>query len=253
MFRKRRKFKGVWLPPDPHNTIAGQQTQGLIATPSANAIKNQLLNLPNAEGFGSSESYPLVGDLEEDRIVGESVADTVALSRFQFNTLNDLSFGYSLHRVVGKLFVNVEQNNVADLAASVWCITAGIIVRKVDEDGLPQDSDPFTDSYESERDPWLWRRNWVLQNSGATPGAGIYTGQIYPAGNWQYGSIQDGPHVDQKTRRTVKSEERLFLDVSAIALDGSEEQTSTACALIWDFRFFGRVFQSAGNRHNASR
>lgn len=249
--RKRRRFKGIWLPPSPVNSIAGQVTGGLIASPSANAIKSGTLAIPGALGFGAVRDSALVGDLNSELVVGEGA---LAVAGYQSGTMADLSFGYSLRRIVGKFACFIEQDNVADDVAGTFVITAGIIVRRVDENGDPVENDLFPDSYEAWRDPWVWRRSWVLQNAGATPGAvGGWQNCIAPAANWQYGSVADGPHVDQKTRRTIKSEERLFLDVSGIALNGSEEQITTAVNYVYDFRFFGRVFSSAGNRGNAAR
>lgn len=248
---KRKGRTGLWLPPDPSDTIAGQFTGGSIATPSANAIKYVQLSLPGNAGDGSNVNAGLVGDFVEEIIAGTGYTGSPNPS-FQYGTLADMSVGYSLKRVVGKLFVAIEQDNVADDVAGTWMVTAGIIVRRVDQNGDPVETDTFTDAYEATRDPWIWRRNWLLQNSGATPGANRIRG-ILPGSNAFYNSVADGPHVDQKTRRTVKSEERLFLDVSAIALDGTAAQLITTAYIVWDFRFFGRTFTSAGNRGNASR
>lgn len=248
MRRSNRKRRGLWLPPDPFGTFVAADL--VIATPSANIIKEIFINLPNAKGLGSNDTYALVGDYNEEEIAGGgSTSGTTA------STLADLTFGYSLQRLVGKLFLSVDQRNVDDNATSTWAVTAGVIVRRVDQDGNPVVLDRFPDSYENNRDPWVWRRQWLLQNAGATAGGTVqwgFAGGI-PLSNMYGPGLLDGPHVDQKTARTVKSEERLFLEISTLALDGSSDQTTSLCRGAFDFRFFGRVFQSAGNRNNASR
>lgn len=239
---KRRRAAGVWLPPSPFDSIV-EPADTPISNPTQNIIKAATLGLPNSAGVGVNLDAELVGDFNEELIAGGSSAGV------NNATLADIAIGYSLKRVVGKLFIGIEPDNITDTATSTWIITAGIIVRRVNEAGVPTALDTYTDDYASSRDPWLWRRNWVLRNPGATP---PFVPQ-WPNTNCQYGSVADGPHVDQKTRRTVKAEERLFLDISAVAYDGADDQTTTQCYIFWDFRFFGRTFQSAGNRSNATR
>lgn len=245
--RKRRKFRGIWLPPDPYDTVVAGKTTP-ITNPSQNIIKFSRLDMPNAVGLGANVSIPLVGDWNEQNIPGQAPAG----AGYPQASLADLATGYSLRRVVGKLFLSVEQDNVTQEAAGAWVVTAGLIVRRVNNAGEPVEVDQFADAYESARDPWLWRRNWLLQNSGATA-AGGWQQHIWPGANWNYHSVADGPHVDAKTRRTVKAEERLYMSISAITLDGTDDQTVTSLYAVWDFRFFGRTFTAAGNRGNAAR
>lgn len=245
-FRRRRKFRGMWLPPDPYDSVVAGVNP--ITNPSQNIIKYSILQAPNIAGSGANVSIALIGDWNEGTIPGQAPSGTGVPQ----GTIADLAIGYSLRRVVGKLFVSVEQDNVTQDATSTWCVTAGLIVRRVDAAGEPVEVDQFADSYESARDPWLWRRNWILQNSGATP-AGTWKSHIYPGATWNYHSLGDASHIDAKTRRTVKAEERLYMSVSAIALDGNDDQTTTGINILWDFRFFGRTFTSSGNRGNAAR
>lgn len=240
---KRRRATGIWLPPSPFDTVV-EPADTPISAVTQNIIKSAFLTLPNAMGFGSNLDAELVGDFNEELIAGGGATSGPTAA-----TLADVAIGYSLKRVVGKLFIGVEPDNVSESASTTWMLTAGIIVRRVNEAGVPTALDTYTDDYASARDPWLWRRNWILRNPGAT---GPFVPQ-WPNTNCAYGSVQDGPHVDQKTRRTVKAEERLFLDISAVAMDGGDEQTTTACYIYWDFRFFGRTFTSSGNRSNATR
>lgn len=240
---KRRRRAGIWLPPDPNNTLLGQ---GAISNPAQNVIKAINIPLSNQQGTTTTvPSIPMVGDFNEDVIAGLGGAGG--------NTLNDMTFGYSLQRIVGKIFLGVEQDNVTDNAASTWLFEAGFMVRRVDDGGVPTTLDVDTMSYEAWRDPWIWRRSWVLHNYGATPGVPSLNGYLWPGTNSDTGSALDGPHVDAKTHRTVKAEERLFFDLSAIALDGTDDVTESVAFAFLDLRFFGRVFQSAGNKRNATR
>lgn len=242
---RRKRATGVWLPPSAYDSVT-EPADTPIQNPTQNIIKAAFMGLPNSQGSGSNLNAELVGDFNEELIYG--VTPTAEANQ-NVGTLADAAFGYSLKRIVGKLFIGIEPDNVSENAATTWVVTAGIMVRRVNEAGVPTALETYTDAYDSARDPWVWRRNWVLRNPGAT---GPFVPQ-WPNTNCAYGSVADGPHIDQKTRRTVKTEERLFLDISAVAMDGGDEQTTTACYMYWDLRFFGRVFSSAGNRRNATR
>lgn len=244
---KRRRRNGVWLPPDPYNAVF-TATDVPIQTPLQSVIKVVPIDAPSSAGFSITKSVPLIGDLNEDIIAGVLDPTSIPGNRSS-GTLGDISWGYSLARVVGKIFANIEQDNITEDAASDFMLTAGIIVRRVDDSGLPVTADTFTDTYEASRDPWVWRRNWMLQNVGAA-NIGAF---VWPRNNLEVPGVLDGPHVDAKTRRTVKLEERLFLDLTATALNGTDMQVSTRIRVNFDLRFFGRVFQSSGNKRNASR
>lgn len=255
MFRRKRRRSGVWLPPDPYDRV-GQPDDVAITVPTQSAWGKTFLTLDaeGAAGGGNAHSIALVGDFSQNIIAG--VHNPVAGGYANAGSLDDLTFGYSLKRVVGNLFLTASQSeNSAVLGDScdTFLITAGIIVRRVNEAGSPTALNLFPDSYDAYRDPWLWRRSWVLTNlQQATVNQSGYT---YPDSNFYFQGSASNHHVDQKTRRTLKAEERLFLDISGIRMwTGSGAiGAKQDIAVLWDLRFFGRVFQSAGNRRNAVR
>lgn len=255
MRRRRKSYR--WLPPDPGNRYAGPDNQAVIDSPDDGAVGSFGIDIPVSLGNGVvvGATIPLVGDLHEEIIAGVAPPSIGGVP----GTMADMTFGYSLVRVVGKLFCVVEQFTFPGVEPPVglsyeFIVTAGIIVRRVDDNGVPTTSNALPQSYENQSDPYLWRRSWMLCNQPLAQRDGSY--YPWPSNNGAYGSIQDGPHVDAKTRRTVKDEERLFLDVEVMTTFGTrleiEEQISTV-RFIWDLRFLGRVFQSAGNKRNASR
>lgn len=237
---RRRKAGGVWLPTSPNNTFA---QGGTISDPAQSAWHTNFLvaNPAGAGGIGILEQE-LVGDFNEEEIAGVAGA-----------TLNDVIQGYKLRRVVGNLFIGVAQipDATPETATYAWAVTAGIIVRRVDKNGNAVNTDPDPQSYEAQRDPWIWRMSWILQNYRARGDQAVLT-SVWPSNNVDYPSGLTGHHVDQKTFRTVGPEERLFLDIACLNLNG--DNSDQAMNVYWDFRFFGYITRNAqGNRRNASR
>lgn len=248
MMRRRRKFRGLWLPPDLTHAInfTGQAPPATITMGSDTAIKYQAMG-PFSNGLGQGETYstsvPLVGDFNESTLPNAGPGQTLA----------DFSIGYSLRRVVGKIWCSVDQQILGDADNSyLYAITCGIIVRRVGDQGQIL-ALPGPQFYENWTDPYLWRRTWFIANAKFQQSLAYNVD--FPSSNAEYGSIQDGPHVDAKTRRTIKAEERLFLDIQATTMNGDNiaPDDPTFAYVWWDLRFFGRTFQSAGNRNNASR
>lgn len=133
---------------------------------------------------------------------------------------------YRLRRVVGKLFLACQQDTGVDqnFRPNAALIGAGFIVLKCDpETGEPLDATEPGEYSPLEAfnipDPWIWRRTWILGNSlKTTSGASPTAAQVwceFPHSNAEYGSVQDGPHIDQKTGRVIGPDERLFFVVSA--------------------------------------
>lgn len=137
-----------------------------------------------------------------------------------------LNQGYVVKRIVGKLHVATEQDPGLPQFTAV-SVKAGIFVERVDETGTIQTEsawDMFSEVSSQKR--WLWRRSWILGNQAAT---GVVDPPLlssyfdYPSCNSEYGSIQDGPHIDWKGGARVAYEERLFLTVQAKRAGGTGE------------------------------
>lgn len=256
--RRTRRRTGVWLPASPYNAVQGPAVDPAtpIVVPNALIFKEVILSINQNRGDSTTVSVPVVGDLNEDLIAGIKTADKIGDYEYA-GSLADVGVGYSIKRIVGKIFASMFQYDYQDTTASTrYVFSAGLIVRRVDDTGEPLAADAgenFVDTYNAIRDPYIWRRQWVLENTVekvAQAASGYYN---FAPGNYAYGSVADGPHVDVKTRRTVKLEERLFLDLTVSALNGEAAQLASSCLVYWDLRVFGRIFQSAGNRRNASR
>lgn len=188
-----------------------------------------------------------------------SVIDKFALNQSQ-------QLNWRLRRIVGKLFISAGfttpdiQNNPPPDAIIV---SAGIIVRRVDQDGNPLAVSEQEDvnTLLNNTDPWIWRRDWILgqtgfDNDGQTT-VNTAGRRNFPPTNAGYGSVKDGPHIDQKTNRVIGQEERLFLNLTAqilpYSLTPAEIFVLPRVYLNFQYRCLGQVFQNSGNRRNASR
>jgi len=133
---------------------------------------------------------------------------------------------YVIKRIVGKCFVNFEAGGATANPAAI--VTAGIFVARAGDADDVAGAENFpigaaglgaqaVDNYspnraETIREPWIWRRQWILGNPSIPAGVG---GQNYPSTSAGYGSVADGPHIDAKTGRRVGSDERLFFVLSS--------------------------------------
>jgi len=227
--RKRTSPKVVWLPPDGSAPAPAAETSGFGFT---------TIDISGAVQLNVAE-IPLTIDAPPDASI---------------STLADMeSSAYRLRRIVGKIWCRAQlDDDESDITD--YIVTAGLIVRRVDETGAslagligveqmaPSEAINWSD-------PWIWRRSWLLTNPlGVAPDR--------PTQNYgeDAGSAVDGPHVDQKTARIVSKEERLFLNVSAQALfvGGQSELTHTV-SVFTDLRVLATMRTSQGNRRNSSR
>jgi len=195
-------------------------------------------------------------------------------SQPQYRSLHDLvsSNGYRLRRLVGKLFTYTYRDEALPIAeaAPICDVSAGFIVCRTDDLGTPttdfETVNPL--NQDSANDPWIWRRRWLLgnypegftfNNAGGAVGYSIRGGSSWPWATWQYGSVQDGGHIDQKTARVITGEERLFFVVAARTLGyafGSPGTGLDAPLIVQgllDLRAVASLRYGSGNRRNASR
>lgn len=266
--RFRRKRTQIWMPtygnvndPDELDSVIG--TAGAV-----NVLQ---------DGSTTVDAFPCTFD------------DTQSAYATQFgpvqNTLHDIVSGqeWRLLRVVGKFHASFgglsggqDPTFYPPPAAEV---ALGLIVLRTDEEGNIQadinEVNPL--AQESANDPWIFRRKWVLSSciynppsaSSSNPigyslntiaGAMFEAGKRWPVTTSGYGSVADGPHIDQKTRRLIGREERLYWMIAARMWDPSKLISSTggltAPGSIFfnlDNRFVGRLSSRMGNRNNASR
>lgn len=179
---------------------------------------------------------------------------------------------YQLERTVGKFFVQVNTTNAqADPAPeqAVRClVVAALIVLRVDEKtGAPLRSGDLSEYSpmlsENIADPWIWRRSWILAEEHTWPSqASIFYNRFqqgFPRSNALYGDIESGPHVDTRSVRRIRKEERLFLIVQAFKLDANfipeapqEGEPLPDIQYLFDYRILGKLVKASA-RGNTSR
>lgn len=103
------------------------------------------------------------------------------------------------------------------------------------------------------REPWIWRRTWILGNSGFPANAAdqdidIPAFSLFPPTTAGYGSVSDGPHIDTKIKRRVGNDDRLWFAVAhqALPLETATDLNLQLSGYI-DFRVLGAL-RRAHNR-----
>jgi hypothetical protein len=235
--RRRNKPKVAWFPKEPGSTLVNGQTQ----------IPTNVISL----------RFDITGLNTGETITG---AAPVILDQTHFadgsggvNSLSDIeNSGYRLRRIVGKCFVGVVQTETASGPFLFLCAGAFIILR-TDTTGQPTQAIGEYDIFDLANDdsPWIWKREWMLQDGGSLGPAGPIT-EDWPFTNAEYGSIADGPHIDQKTARIVGKDERLFFVASAMNVGPNSEGNAIINYRVTP-RVLGSMRTSLGNRNNASR
>lgn len=244
---KRRKQNVVWLPPDTTHGI--ELASNNLSSPTAPAVMSALLTVPvNASpGTYVVGTFPVVGDWAND--------EGILVNEASGFTLSDLyKSGYRLRRICGQFWA--AWINQVDADADAPCnvmVTMAFQVMQTNDNGDPADAEAgIPDIYETTRNPWIFRRSWILTNYAQNP-TGPKLGVI-TTGNAAF-NVREGTFFDQKTARTVGRDQRLFMCVQVTPLDGdpvgaAEQQIK----FWWNFRMLGSLFKvSASNRHHSSR
>jgi len=256
-FKRRRKPKVVWLPvlgsnysTDSEDDSWGNGIDGTLTVPNTGKIV--------------SDVQAVTFDYSDNASTEMAVFD---------RTLHDLVQGstYRLRRIVGK-FVGgaVFENNSLAIIPTME-VAAGFIINRTDPSGnilisgaLEEEAGPL--AQDAAEDPWIWRRKWVLT---AIPSVASWSvasvanlvslqsvlgseAQM-PQTTTHYGSVADGPHIDQKTARVIGTQERLFFWVQARLVNPGA--TTNNGVLLWtlDSRLLASLRMNQGNRRNASR
>lgn len=259
---RKRRSRGAWFP------IIGQDYIGedtVTFTTARNAT------IDTAQGVIPVLCTSIVYDVPHEPDAADAVE--TYLSAYQANE-------YALQRVVGKLCIAVEDRGGLTWAAGPgdfpesYTVAAGLFVARAgdanDASGpgypiggtaaLQTDYNPLDP--DCIREPWLWRRTWVLGSptwklwqeheayNGATTGLSNTRG-IHPSTNTCFGSALDGPHVDARTRRRVGNDDRLWLAVAAHANPFQATLPTNYAEIVcnWEFRVFGSL-RKARNRGN---
>lgn len=192
---------------------------------------------------------------------------------------------YVIERIVGKMFAGLEGRRNAANDPSVphgALFGAGIFVARASDSEVgggdqlpigaasaPERNENYSPLGEDTiREPWMWRRTWLLGNLAFVQtaqasqvvvfnSANVNTvGSLYPPTTAHYGSLQDGPHVDVKSVRRVRQDERLWLAIStasynAFSGDPGAPVSNNAGVIrgYFDFRILAAL-RRAKNRSN---
>lgn len=243
MLRKRRKPKVVWLPTD--NT-ARAVPGGINTVPGGTS--NGLVSIRPPAGTPGTVASAVVPVLNDNPFFGTPAGAS----------LSDIyNSGYRLRRLVGKIFVSLDQTQSASPTnIDSVIVTVGFIILRVNAGGAPQNIVPniyATNVVDNIDAPWIWRRTWILSNFvTALVTTSSTGGSAYPENNATYGSVADGPHLDQKTARRVSHEARLFMVVSTMLMNTTTLSDLTV-RVFSDVRVLGTLFNNAGNRGNSQR
>lgn len=255
----------VWMP------VIGNAAEGQTLITSKVSGKDGSLNV-NSDGTIAWDSFAVTFDQTSSAALKQASPHDW--------TLRDLVWGneWSLRRIVGKCHM-VYSTFITDSPSDIVGppaieAAAGFIVLRTDDEGTLEtdlnECNPLVQ--DSADDPWIWRRKWIL-SSAKSNSAGLdldyQTLNNYianPAFGWPcttagYGSVMDGPHIDAKTARSIKRQERLYFVIAARCYDPDNafnvnaNVTNNDGYLFYniDFRLLGRLGGSVGNRNNASR
>lgn len=193
--RRRRRNRGTWLPLDP--TVLSEGEPAFTYFTTTTAASDTIGERPT-----SVVAVPVAFDITRQ------TPDNIGT---EF-TMRDLTEGqdYFLDRIVGKVDAEFDGNQGtlgSQILDIVVCMAFAILA--VEDDGTTvalaaDDIDPLL--AKNTMAPFIWRRTWKLYNN-LTPGGLITT---VPSTVAQYGSVMDGGHVDAKTKRRIRQNERLF-------------------------------------------
>lgn len=255
---RRRRSRGIWFP--------------TVGSP-ASSVDSQI-NVSGREIItiqpGTNQIATLITELTYDEDQGGDDRQT------QDTSLADIiGSEYVLQRIVGKCFLHRVQRPNATTGLDngpAYLVGAGFFVaRQNDPSSGGGQQQPIgsasvaerNDNYspleeDTVREPWIWRRTWILGAAGSviTDGGGAgdqsypaiiagFSGypSAYPASTALYGSVADGPHIDSKVKRRVSGDNRLWFAVSAAAipLTVAFDNTTSFIAGYLDYRIFGSL------------
>lgn len=261
----RRRTRGTWFP----NT-------GTFIEADDSVGGREILVTPGAGGTIST----VITDLTFDRpLEGEDIQGQDTLSQI-------IGSEYVLQRIVGKVFAH--RRIVPTFASAIGLDLAvdngpaillgcGFFVARANDSSSGGGADtPIgsattterNDNYsplevDTVREPWIWRRTWILgslgaqwsdptiaggnrstfllSNSSLPPGA-------YPPSTAGYGSVADGPHIDSRVKRRVNQDNRLWFAVSACNFPTGTSSANQAhdVTVYLDYRIFGSLRKAKG-------
>jgi len=233
-----------------------------------------------ANGVGGTLTVPQDGTIVADVTdVTFDYSDSASQEEgVDFRSLQDLTSGnaYRLRRIVGKIHAAALVTSATETEIPTIDLAAGFMVNRTDDDGniLAGQSTVTGDvtrgplAQDGAEDPWIWRRRWLLTalppavavapSTSVLAAAFTVFNELGSQGQWPnttagYGSVADGPHIDQKTARIISRDERLFFWIQARLTNPSPETEPGFVPWQLDLRLLASLRLNIGNRRNASR
>jgi len=242
---------------------------------------------PTAQGTSAGSGRPFILPVNPDgdfnTLIVPIIPDTpVQAGSFDPNEPGNLvrTIGqeYIIERIVGKLFAALEARRNAGNDPSVpvsALFGAGLFVARAADivtstgaqDQQPVGADDASDRHQNYgplaldtvREPFMWRRVWALGNRAFNDialasqvvsfNSANFTDprQGFPYSTAHYGSVMDGPHIDCKSSRRIRNDERLFLSLESVIFPANtptpvNNQGNIAGYI--DYRVLGRLVKS---------
>lgn len=190
-------------------------------------------------------------------VVPDAPEDNSDLSQGQGRLVQGLGNEYIIERIVGKIFLAAGLGAATAPAATL--VGAGMFVGRANDEQsgggvdtpvgsasvaeLNQNYSPLHEDVI--REPWLWRRTWVLGGNATSVTNGGFS--FAPLTNAFYGSVQDGPHIDAKSVRRIGNDERLWFAVSTVSIiNQGALGTQTTVTGYLDLRVLGALRKARG-------
>lgn len=250
--RKKRVSPGTWFPINGTLWNDGEDTYSDVA------FTGNTGNVSRIKAQGAASSYLAV---TADYTFDKARASATGPVENQ-PSLRDYVEGqdYILKRLVG----NLNLFALPDLGDEVWQanqfwtyvnVAAGFFIARAQDDApaFPDLTFAELDPQDSSntQNPWIWRRNWILANprnqvslpNGTDPVI-IVSDEV--SSNRTMPDLS-GPHIDTKSMRRVRREERLWFAISAVGWDGVRGDVSAptlnqpSVDYHLDIRLFGKM------------
>lgn len=258
--RRFRKNRGIWLP------VLGREPEAVRSTTMGRT------------------SIALTDDDWLDGITGV-VPVTLDTPRQRGDVTQAASMGdiltneYFLERIVGDIYVSHDRQS-PQYNPTAWDVNQlrspiitwiGFVIARADDNNpdtplgvLTDDGKNFqVDGPDNARQPWIWRRSWVTQPGWLEDYIqwGVRTTQApdiaptwpkYPQNNFSAGQgLYNGPRIDQKTKRRVRQEDRLWMVVTCRSYPPStaapNQDAFAEIDINWDLRLYGGLRKARNN------
>jgi len=246
---RRRRRRVTWLPTNGTNLEIIQGTPDV----GVNAFQSTFTHNFNT-GYTKTDLIPLNPfDLPVE-------PDNVPTSVTPFQTLNDvIGNEYIVERIVGNCYCACISNDSGSSSNSLkgWLATVGMFVARADDVNPNVPVGDVKSNYspgllQNTREPWMFRRTWLLNakvpayDTNPVNIRDLNLAESYnklPVWNWEYQGLMAGPFFDIRSKRRIRTDERLWL-VNQVTGFPMLDEALTGIAqfqFIYDMRMLGAL------------